>query len=101
MTARFCWLTRIATAAFVAMLFPLQASAQKVAIVAADFDAAIADVKAKLVASGVCDVTVIKVDGGPTPTLAQLQQYDAILSWSNLNYAAPIALGDVMANYVD
>jgi hypothetical protein len=62
-------------------------------------------VRAKLVAAGVCDVTVIKaMEWSPspaTPTLAQLQQYDAIMTWSFYNYAAPVALGDVLANYVD
>ena len=88
-----------------AMFFPLEASAQKVAILAADSDAAINDVKAKLIASGVCDITVIKViESSPspaTPTLAQLQQYDAVLNWSNFNFAAPGPLGDVLADYVD
>lgn len=105
MTARFRWLSRVATVAFVAVLFPLEASAQKVAILAADSDAAINDVKAKLIAAGVCDITVIKViEASPspaTPTLAQLQQYDAVLNWSNFNFAAPGPLGDVLADYVD
>ena len=95
----------MATVALLAVFFPLEASAQKVAILASDADAAINDVKAKLIAAGVCDITVIKViEASPTPatpTLAQLQQYDAILNWSNFNFAAPGPLGDVLADYVD
>ncbi len=38
---------------------------------------------------------------GSTPTLAQLQQYDAVLVWSNGTYASDIDLGNVLADYVD
>ncbi len=37
----------------------------------------------------------------PTPTLAQLQAYSAVLVYSDLDYADPVALGDVLADYVD
>lgn len=36
-----------------------------------------------------------------TPTLAELQQYDAVMTWSNVNYANAAAFGDVLADYVD
>lgn len=36
-----------------------------------------------------------------TPTLAQLQGYDAVLAFSNSAPADPAALGDVLADYVD
>lgn len=39
--------------------------------------------------------------GGGTPTLATLQQYDAVLTWSNDSHANSETLGDVMADYVD
>ena len=38
---------------------------------------------------------------GHTPTLAELQQYDAILHWTNDSNADSVALGNVFADYVD
>jgi hypothetical protein len=59
------------------------------------------DVQAKLLATGqfntvdIINVTYI------TPTLAQLQAYDAVLVYSDAIYADTNALGNVMADYVD
>ena len=36
-----------------------------------------------------------------SPTLAQLQAYDVVLTWSNYLYADPTAIGNVLADYVD
>lgn len=36
-----------------------------------------------------------------TPTLAQLQAYTAVLVYSNAEFADPVALGNVLADYVD
>lgn len=36
-----------------------------------------------------------------TPALAQLQGYDIVVTWSNHVYADPVAIGDVLADYVD
>ncbi|MCA9278033.1 MAG: PEP-CTERM sorting domain-containing protein [Phycisphaeraceae bacterium] len=36
-----------------------------------------------------------------TPSLAELQQYDAVITWSNLSYQSGEALGNVLADYVD
>jgi len=36
-----------------------------------------------------------------TPTLSQLQQYDAVIVWANWQHADPVGLGDVLADYVD
>ncbi len=36
-----------------------------------------------------------------TPTLAELQQYDVAIVWSNRQYLDRVALGDVLADYVD
>lgn len=36
-----------------------------------------------------------------TPTLAQLQAYTAVLVYSNFNFADPVAMGNVLADYVD
>jgi len=36
-----------------------------------------------------------------TPSLATLLNYDAVLVWSDSSYFNPVALGNVLANYVD
>src|SRR6266542_4443683 len=36
-----------------------------------------------------------------TPTLAQLQPYNIVVSFSNSTYADPVAMGDVLADYAD
>jgi PKD repeat protein len=36
-----------------------------------------------------------------TPTLAQLQAYDVVLTWSNTPYHDPVGMGNVLADYVD
>jgi hypothetical protein len=60
-----------------------------------------ADVVAKLTAFGVFS-SVDPFDGFPaTPTLAQLQAYDAVLLLSTACFADPVALGNNLADYVD
>ncbi|MBN1661871.1 MAG: PKD domain-containing protein [Anaerolineae bacterium] len=36
-----------------------------------------------------------------TPTLAQLEAYDVVVTWRNMAYANATAMGDVLADYVD
>lgn len=36
-----------------------------------------------------------------TPTLPDIQGYDVIITWKNYYYADPVALGDLLADYVD
>ncbi len=38
---------------------------------------------------------------GATPSLAQLQAYDIVITWSNYVFGDPIAIGNVLADYVD
>ncbi len=45
-------------------------------------------------------VTVIHA-GQTTPTLADLQAFDAVLVWSNFDFADPATLGDNLADYVN
>ena len=40
-------------------------------------------------------------DGTGTPSLATLMQYDAVIVWSNVSFVDSIAMGDVLADYVD
>lgn len=62
------------------------------------------DVQAKLMSTGQFNsVAIIDVQavGGGTPTLVQLQAYDALICWTNTTPADNHAWGDVLADYVD
>ena len=60
-------------------------------------------VKAGLAGTGLLDADRISVisNSGTTPTLAQLQPFDAILVWTNDAFDDPAAAGDTLAAYVD
>jgi len=59
------------------------------------------DPQSKLLATGrFASVTAIHA-GQVTPTLSELQAYDAVLVWSNFGFHDDAALGDVLADYVD
>lgn len=53
-----------------------------------------------LAESGVAVVDLFDAGAG-TPTLAQLQPYDVVVSFSNTAYSNATAMGDVLANYAD
>jgi hypothetical protein len=59
------------------------------------------DVKTKLEATGRLEqVDVFDARTG-TPSLAQLLNYDAVMTWPDDFYQDPVALGNVLADYVD
>jgi hypothetical protein len=73
-----------------------------VAILAATTADDIADVQSRLTGTGLFpQVVVVSNVQTATPSLAYLQQFSALLTWSNQNYASGAALGDVLADYVD
>lgn len=39
--------------------------------------------------------------GLDTPTLAELQKYDIVFTWNNVDYADPVSMGNVLADYTD
>jgi hypothetical protein len=84
-----------------------RASAQlpDVAIVAAAATSSTAgqftDPQAKLMGTGLFNSVTIVNAATSTPTLAQLQAFDAVMTWSNVNYQNNVAMGDVLADYVD
>ena len=88
-------------------LISTRAAAQlpDVAIVAAAATSSTAgqftDPQAKLMSTGQFNSVTIINAATSTPTLAQLQQYDAVMTWSNVNYLDAVGLGNVMADYVD
>ncbi|MCC6660155.1 MAG: hypothetical protein IT437_04640 [Phycisphaerales bacterium] len=91
----------------IAMLAAAVAAQPRVAIVAAantsPSSIQFTDPQAKLMGTGLFSaVDIVSVyTGQPVPTLADLQQYDAIITWSNVNFNDSAALGDVFADYVD
>ena len=83
---------------------PNQAAAQPlpdVAVLGADNASGILDVQTKLIATGqfssVSEINTSSI----TPTLAELQAFDAVLIWINISYADPITLGNNLADYHD
>src|SRR5262245_34975009 len=101
MTVTFRPWKAIVCAMFLTLGVVSTASAQKVLLCAADDTAATEDVRAKLVATGLLSqVDVLDARTGPTPSLATLLTYDAILTWSNYPYGEPDAMGTALAGYV-
>lgn len=101
MIAGFRHIVAAAMVLLVSAVFPAAASAQRVALVAAEFSSRALDVQAQLSRAGLTDVTFIDVSTGPAPTLTDLLQYDAVFTWSDLPYSDPGPLGNALADYVD
>ncbi len=60
------------------------------------------DVQAKIAGTGLISGSVDILDvSSSTPTLAQLQAYDAVLSFSDYGFADTTTFGNVLADYVD
>jgi len=86
-------------------MFPTAVFAQKVLILVAEDPSVqtdlVNDVKGKLDATGrLQQVDVFDARIG-TPTLAQLLDYDSVMTWPNDVYQDRVALGNVLADYVD
>ncbi len=102
MTAALRLLTGAALTVLLTAVFPANAHAQKIALLHADMPTRADAVCAKLNTAGLTDVTVINVGtGGVTPTLEDLQPYNAVLTWSIAGYLNAAELGDTLATYVD
>jgi hypothetical protein len=72
-----------------------------VAIIGAANNIRMDDVTAKLLNTGYF-LSVTQIDARTvTPTLSELQSYHAVLVFSNESFADAVALGDVLADYVD
>ncbi|MFO0859883.1 MAG: hypothetical protein U0570_04940 [Phycisphaerales bacterium] len=73
----------------------------KVLLLGADPASFVADVKAKLRATGLLSqIDIFDVTAG-TPPLSQLANYDAVLTWSDSDYQNSDALGNALADYTD
>ncbi|MBL8875828.1 MAG: hypothetical protein JNM86_08545 [Phycisphaerae bacterium] len=74
----------------------------RVLIAGAEADATwIADVRIKIRGTGVVGIAETFNIALGTPTLAQLSGYDAVLFWTNFAPQNAVALGNVLADYVD
>lgn len=95
----------IGAGALTASLAAVAGGLPNVAIVAAaastSTDPRFTDVQAKLMGTGRFSSVAIINASTTTPSLAELQAYDAVITWSNVNYQNATALGDVLADYVD
>ncbi len=98
---------RPALLAATALLFGAPALAQlpDVAIVAAasasTTNCRYTDVQAYLTASAKFNSVTIVDCVAATPSVADLMNFDAVITWSNVNYLNSTTLGDNMADYVD
>jgi hypothetical protein len=72
--------------------------ALRAGLLGADLDVGI--VSGYLTVQGISDLTYVDTRD-VTPTLAELQAYDAVLVWTNGDPLDPVALGDRLADYVD
>ncbi|MBI4265125.1 MAG: prealbumin-like fold domain-containing protein [Acidobacteria bacterium] len=77
------------------------AAAQKILLLYADTLARAQDVQSKLVGTGDFAAVDLFNVSSATPSLSALAGYQAVLVWSNLAFANPDALGNVLADYSD
>ncbi|MBS0187947.1 MAG: hypothetical protein JSS51_07750 [Planctomycetes bacterium] len=59
------------------------------------------DPRNKLVGTGYFSAIDLYDANLSTPTLAELQKYDVVFTWSNVEYKDPVAMGNVLADYTD
>lgn len=85
----------------VALVVAAPSLATDVLIVPADSSTNAADLQAKLVATGRFGVVDVLLATTNTPTLQDLLNYDAVITWSNLTYQSNVNMGNVLADYVD
>lgn len=72
-----------------------------IGVLGAELVAYVNDVQATLIGTGkFASVTTINVSA-VTPTLAELQAFDAVIVWSDMYYDDPVTLGNNLADYVD
>lgn len=82
---------------------PPTAALPKVAVYAADYN--VPNTIVRIAATGlfqqVDNLSPAGYGNDPTPTLAALQQYSAVLVWGDYCFNNPTALGNVLADYID
>jgi len=83
------------------LFFSSNLFALNIAIMAADYAYYANDVKNKLITTGMFGQVDLYQINLVTPTLAEMQNYDAILVYSNAPIANASVFGDTLADYVD
>lgn len=86
-----------------ALLFSFQTSSADILLLHAegsDADPFVTNVQTALGGFGLGNIDILSATTG-TPTLAQLSSYDAVFAWTNFIPADGVALGNVLADYVD
>jgi len=73
----------------------------RVLVALADHEGEENEVRDSLLVSGIADVVDRYDCRYGTPTLAELEDYDCVITWDNNRYHDATALGDVLADYVD
>jgi len=73
----------------------------KVLVLTSDSDVNTGDVRVRIREPGTLGLVDVFNARFGTPTLAQLQKYDAVLAWSDFPFSNSTALGNVLADYVD
>jgi hypothetical protein len=76
------------------------AVAQSVLIALADDTSNGTTLQSELLALGIATVDLMNVRDY-TPSLSELQSYDAVITWANYAYLDKVAMGNVLADYVD
>ncbi|MFI5164216.1 MAG: choice-of-anchor D domain-containing protein, partial [Bacteroidia bacterium] len=74
---------------------------KKILLLPADYSNYETDVQSKLMSTGKFTLVDIMDVQSTTPTLSQLQAYDAVLTWTDYSYQNSTLLGNVLADYVD
>jgi hypothetical protein len=98
---RFAWVLLAVLVACLAACGGSDGGAPLRILVIGGVDPDVPDVQAKLAAFGIFE-TVDGFDGqAVTPSLAVLQDYDAVLVMSYAAFADPVAMGNALADYVD
>jgi hypothetical protein len=59
------------------------------------------DVRVRLESTSLFGSVTVVDARSTTPTLQELQSFDAVLTWSNWDYGNAVQLGDTLADYVD
>lgn len=94
--------TKRTKALLAVLLYAVSAWAQpRVLVLAADEPTGLGDVQSKLTATGLFASVATFDARSTTPTLMQLQAYDAVLVYNYFRFFSNIDVGNVLASYVD
>jgi hypothetical protein len=87
----------------IANVSPADASLPQVALLGAENGSRLTDIVNKVTAAGAGLYEVTNLSACPlaTPSLSTLQQYDAVMVWTDCFFSDSVTFGNVLADYVD